>query len=207
MKQYLILICVIVIMIYTPSTLFSQKKPTIESIDSLRYIYSIHPEKFPRKYNTFLPPKANMKSRKNFNCKKYYNIPDSCFLDIFPFDADSILVFVPKNNSDPNSDIVNIGKMEHSTTGMFASILYNYDFKKKAELTIIHWDIYQSYPSDILIKFYHDNTENFMYLFFEEDRVRIETSFPNDLYWGEPCKERYSLLKHLFEMNYNIQVH
>jgi hypothetical protein len=206
---------IIFVLFFSCEKLFSQEYNLNESkIDSLRKIYCIDCRNIIAKYKRQpILLMSNMKTRKNFHCKKQYNIPDSLFLTVYPFDADSILVAVPEDvhNSDPKMKV--LAKMTSKETGEFANILYNYDYKKVELITIISEGYYKNYPPDIMLEFFRNNHRDYIYLFFDDRKIRIVNYFLDnknedvDIYWGEYCEERHSMLIKFFLNNYKYDIH
>jgi hypothetical protein len=137
MKKTIILIFLILSIC---NHLFSQRINLNETqIDSLRKAYCIDCRNYLKSIKkgsslSLQPPAANMKTRKDFRCEKKFNIPDLLFLSVFPFNSDSILIAIPDSI---NENIHILRKMTSEETGQFASILYNYDYRKRAEITMI----------------------------------------------------------------------
>jgi len=191
--------------------LSAQRRLDFKTLDSLKFIYSID-KKYKRIAfdNPMPPPPPDIKkSRKCFKCERKHNIPDSVFLNSYPFNADSILIYYPNSNCD---DFVNyhlLKKMEKSEIVLFADLLYNYDYKKQAKLTIISISLSSFDRPDLKIAFYHKNEQNDLLLYFdEESQVRFESSFDETMIidWGAYCEERYNQLKRFFYETYCYEI-
>jgi hypothetical protein len=182
-----------------------------EKIDSLRKIYCIDCKNYLKnlKKDSLLSlraPLINDKLRKDFRCKKTYNIPDSSFLSVFPFNADSIIIALPKDSCD--DEIRTLKKMTSEEIGKFASILYNYDYRKRAEVISILAYL-KNFPIDLI--FYKNGKQDYLYLRFEADggKVFTDNSFSNDetyIYLGELCEEHSSMLQQFLLDNYNYRI-
>lgn len=193
----------------------AQSRADFFTIDSLRYLYNenINTDEFKNKRNLVLPPPPlpnDSSIRKNFCCKRKYDIPLSEFSKIYPFNADSIIVQAPSDSFDYMSEQFQIlGKMSNDEITHFTDLLYNYDFEEDAEVTIVVHNIYEIRSPDIRIDFYNKGRTNSLHLFIDDsNQVRIESFFDiNDLYWGEECSDRYGRLYSFFNEVYNYDIH
>jgi hypothetical protein len=211
MKKTVIIIFCLILSIC--NHLFSQENNLNRTqIDSLRKAYCLDCKNYFKSIEKdsllSLPPPPNSKKyRKDFRCEKKFNIPDSLFLTVFPFNADSIMIAAPRDSCENKIHILR--KMTSEETGQFASILYNYDYRKKAEITMTHYAWSRTFPPNVALLFYNNGKSDFLYLFFEGNQLLIKDSFSNDdtdIYWGECCDERYNLLKQFFLDNYNYKI-
>jgi hypothetical protein len=211
-KVRIILFCLILSIC---NHLFSQAINLNETqIDNLRQVYCIDCKNYFKsiKKDSLLslslpppPPLNSKKYRKDFRCEKKFNIPDSLFLTVFPFNSDSIMIAAPRDSCENKIHVLR--KMTSEEIGQFASILYNYDYRKKAEIMmrVSYWT--RTFPPNVALLFYNNGKSDYLYLFFEDQCM--SDSFSNDeayMYWGEYCDERYNLLRQFFLDNYNYKI-
>lgn len=201
---------VIVIFLSICNQLFAQNSNLNKvQIDSLRRVYCMDCKTYLKniKKDSLLslqPPSANLKPREDFRCEKKFNIPDSLFVSVFPFNADSIIIAVPKDSC--GSEIHTLKKMTLEEIGQFAGILYNYDYRKRTELITFHYHFLWTFPVNLI--FYNNGNPNYLYLRFEGDGDRLFThdSFSDEIYWGEYCEERANMLQQFLLDNYNYRI-
>ena len=204
-------IVVLYIVLLIPCKLFSQNKMSHQELNRLIRIYSENT--LDTIQSTCLPPHPLTDNVSIDNrCDKKYNIPDSLFLALYPFDADSIVIVYPDTCCDSFSkykdyhDLFKLKKMGKKDIAFFASQLYNYDYIDSRSSRVIVKNIDQFRRPDIVLLFYHNHVQNSLGLYFDEcPQLRIETSF-SELYWGADCSDLYNRLISFFKEKYDYTI-
>ncbi len=214
---------------------FSQAKATSEVIDSLRIKYC-----YDRKYLRSIlikaanesedtippPPPLTDKDAKSFyadhSCKKRFKIPKEELLKLYPFNVDSVVVFIPDDCYWQKGGVERIGKMTTKQIAQFAHILYDYGFKKIDGIYISRIDIVGcALPvPDVRLCFY-DNTEveyldifskGFVDSFAKDDPYKDYGSedviYENNtgIYWGGECDETYTKIIKFVKKNFKHEL-
>lgn len=208
--KYRIVLCCIVFSMQCH--VFSQNKASHQEMNRLIRIYSEDAVDTIQSKSIPPPPPLIDNISIDNRCEKIYNIPDSLFLGLYPFDADSIVIAYPDTCCDSFSkygdyqDFFKLGKMEKKNIAYFASQLYNYNYIDRKDSHVIVKHIDQIRRPDIVFLFYHNHVQNTLALYFDEcPQLRIETTF-SELYWGAECSDLYNRLIYFFKEEYDFTI-
>lgn len=211
LKRIIILSCAIFLAL---CHLSSQNRISRQKMDKLININSIYSVDTVQLVNERIPPPPPLTDNVSTNnmCKKKYNVPDSLFLTLYPFNADSIVIVYPDTCCDSFSryedfrDLFKLKKMKKEEIAFLANQLYNYNYIEKSNYRVITTYIDQIKRPDIIFLFYHNQTQNELVLYFDEyPQLRMETSF-HELYWGANCSDLYNRLISFFKEEYNFTI-
>lgn len=205
----IVVLCCIVLLI--PCKLLSQNKMSRQELNRLIRIYSGDTMDTIQSISLPPPPLTDNAGTDN-RCGKKYNIPDSLFLALYPFDADSIVIVYPDTCCDSFSkykdyhDLFKLKRMEKKDIAFFASQLYNYDYINRRDCRAIVKNIDQIRRPDIVLLFYHNHVQNSLALYFDEcPQLRFDSSF-SELYWGTDCSDLYNRLISFFKEKFDFTI-
>lgn len=180
LKRIIILSCAIFLAL---CHLSSQNIISRQKIDELINIYSVCSVDTVELANQRIPPPPPLTDNVSTHnkCEKKYDVPDSLFLTLYPFDADSIVIVYPDTCCDSFSkykdfrDFFKLKKMENKEIAFFANQLYNYDYIEENNYRVVATYIDQIKRPDIIFLFYHNQTQNELVLYFDEyPQLRME---------------------------------